>query len=242
MSSDADAVKIEDQSQVRRILIDRAERDNMLSLPMIDVLAAAVRAAPADIKVIHLSGAGNNFCLGRDPQGSPSTANALAIRQTLIEPILRLYDAVKDCPVPIVCSVQGFARGLGAALACACDLTIAAQGARFCLPEMEKNLPPTLAMSALRTFASPKILSYLVYSMDDLDAVMARNLGLVGQVVGDVSLSAETERVIATMKARSREALVAVKEYQRASEQMGSRAARDMAANLLANVLASASK
>ncbi len=144
--------------------------------------------------------------------------------------------------MPVLCSVQDAARGLGTALAAACDLTVAAESARFCLPEMEKNLPPTLAMSVMKGCVSPKTLAHLVYGLDEIDATAARDLGLIGQVVCDDALGAAADRLIATMKVRSRDALVAVKEYQRASLEMGPRVARDMAAYWLAGVLASAAK
>lgn len=240
MNPAQDAIRVSDDGDVRRIRIDRADRGNMLTLPMIDALAAAVRNTPADAKIVHLAGSGGDFCRGRDPQGNPPATNALEIRRALIEPILSLYDALAACPVPIVCSVQGAARGLGAALAVACDVTIAASDARLSLPEMEKNLPPTLAMSVIKNSVSPKTLAFLVYGMEEVDAATAHGLGLISKVVDDDRLHAETESLLATMRARSRPALVAVKEYQRAATEMGPRAARDLAANLLAGVLASA--
>lgn len=221
------------------ITIDRVERGNMLTLPMIAALAQAVRDAPGDANYVHLSGAGADFCRGRDPQGAPAATTALDIRAALIEPILSLYDALSACPVPVVCSVRGAARGLGAALATACDVTIAAEGARFDLPEMEKDLPPTLAISAMMRKVSPKALALMVYGMDAIDAREAQVLGLVSKVVPDDELTPATQRLLATLRSRSREALVAVKDYQRAAPELGARSGRDLAANLLASVLSS---
>lgn len=221
------------------VTIDRAERGNMLTLPMIAALAQAVRDVPGDARFVHLSGAGADFCRGRDPQGAPAVATALEIRSALIEPILSLYDALSDCPVPVVCSVRGAARGLGAALATACDVTIAAESARFDLPEMEKNLPPTLAISAMMRKVPPKALALLVYGMEEIDARTAQALGLVSSVVPDGDLAEATTRLLATLRRRSREALVAVKDYQRAAPELGTRSGRDLAASLLASVLSS---
>ncbi len=221
------------------ITIDRAERGNMLTLSMIAALAQAVRDTPGDAKFVHLSGAGVDFCRGRDPQGSPAAATALDIRAALIEPILSLYDALSVCPVPVVCSVRGAARGLGAALATACDVTIAAESARFDLPEMEKDLPPTLAISAMMRKVPLKALALMVYGMEPIDAREAQALGLVSKVVSEDELVSATERLLGALRARSREALVAVKDYQRAAPELGARSGRDLAANLLASVLSS---
>ncbi|MBB6306047.1 enoyl-CoA hydratase/isomerase family protein [Xanthobacter tagetidis] len=223
---------------VARLVIDRTERGNLLTLDMVTALAAAMRAVPADAKAVHLYGVGADFCRGRDPAGSPATATALDVRARLIEPILSLYEAIAACPIPVVASVNGAARGLGAALAGACDVTIASATARFALPEMEKDLPPTLAISALMRRVPAKPLAYLVLSLDEIDAQTAREIGLVSHVVeGDAVAGAHP--FLATLAARSRTALVAVKDYLRAAPEIGPQPRHDLAANLLACVLSS---
>lgn len=242
MSETSTGIRVEHGGDLVSVVMDRPERRNMLTLPLISALASHLRAIPAETKVVHLHGAGADFCLGRDPQGNPVATSAAQIRAALIEPILDLYDALSACPVPVVASVRGVARGFGAALAVACDVTIASDTARFSLPEMERDLPPTLAISTTMRKVLPKALTHLVYSMDEIDAVSALSVGLVGSVVPDSSLEVETDRLLATMRARSRSALVAVKEYGRAAPELGPRAARDYAATLLATVLSSAAR
>jgi enoyl-CoA hydratase len=233
------SVRVTDADQVRTITIDRAEKSNLLTLEMIAVLARAFAGTPETAKAIHFTGTGADFCRGRDPQGNPVTTNALELRAALVEPILTLYDAMAACPVPIVCSARGLSNGLGAALATASDITIASTNARFRLSEMEKNLPPTLAMSAMMRRVPQKALTFLVLGMDEIDAPMALSMGLVSSVVEDERLDAEVSRYLATLVARSRPALVAVKDYLRVAPELGPRSARDLAANLLAAVLTS---
>ena len=226
------------QGSLVRISIARADRGNMLTICMIGALTEAIRGLPHDAKAVHLYGEGPDFCRGRDPQGGLTAATALEVRERLIEPILGLYDAISACPVPVIASVNGAARGLGAALAGACDVTIAARSARFSLPEMEKDLPPTLAISALMRRVPTKALTYLVLSLDEIDADTALGLGLVSLVAeGDAVRAADP--LIATLCSRARPALVAVKDYLRVAPELSPRPARDLAANLLAGVLSS---
>ena len=89
----------------------------------------------------------------------------MAMRRNVTEPILNVYDEIAAAPQPVVCAVQGLAHGFGCAIATACDITIAADGARFKLPEMEKDLPPTLAISAMMARVPRKALTFMVYSM-----------------------------------------------------------------------------
>ena len=119
---------------------------------------------------------------------------------------------------------------------------IAADVARFQLPELEKNLPPTLAVSAMMARVPRKALTWMVYSMQQIDAQAALSLGIVSQVVPLTQLDDACEQIAAGLAQRSRPALVAVKDYFRSAPGMDARAASDYAANLLATVFSSIQK
>jgi enoyl-CoA hydratase/carnithine racemase len=107
---------------------------------------------------------------------------------------------------------------------------------------MEKDLPPTLAISALMPRVPRKALTWMVYSMEELDARTALSLGIVSKVAPSAQVEAELSKLIATLTARSPEALAAVKEFFRSAPHMEPRGMADYAANLLASVLSSAGK
>jgi enoyl-CoA hydratase/carnithine racemase len=107
---------------------------------------------------------------------------------------------------------------------------------------MEKNLPPTLAISAMMKRVAPKALTWLVYTMEEIDAGTAMQLGIVSRVVPAADLRAFTDRAIAGLVTRSREALAAVKEYMRVAPGMEPRGAADYGGSLLAAVLSSAKR
>ena len=134
------------------------------------------------------------------------------------------------------------AHGFGCAIAGACDISIAADNARFKLPEMEKNLPPTLAISALMPRTPRKALTWMVYSMEELDATTAVALGIVSTVVPAAQLDSALSKLLSTMTSRSPEALTAVKDFFRSASLMEPRGVADYGANLLASVLTSAGK
>jgi len=225
------------------ITLDRPGEGNLLPVDGVRELTAAFRAASAsDAKVIVLRGNGADFCRGRDPRGGPPSPTAMTMRANVCEPILDAYDAMLNARQPIVGVVQGAAFGFGSAIASACDVTIAHDTARFKLPEMEKDLPPTLAMSALVPKVPRKAIAWLVYSMDELDAKAAQQIGIVSKVAPSAQVEGEAAKVLATMTARTPEALVAVKDFLRAAPHMEPRGMADYGANLLASVLSSAGK
>ncbi len=225
------------------ITLDRPAEGNLLPVDGVRELTAAFRAASAgDAKVIALRGNGADFCRGRDPRGGPPSPTAMTMRANVCEPILDAYDAMLNARQPIVGVVQGAAFGFGSAIASACNVTIAHDTARFKLPEMEKDLPPTLAMSALVPKVPRKAIAWLVYSMVELDAKAAQQIGMVSKVAPSAQVEGEVAKVLATMTARAPEALVAVKDFLRAAPHMEPRGMADYGANLLASVLSSAGK
>jgi enoyl-CoA hydratase/carnithine racemase len=239
----SEIIKTAQTEGVATIVIDRGDVGNMLTVDLLRDLSAAFRRAGAsEAKVIVLRSVGADFCRGRDPQGGKPSPTALAMRENVIAPILDVYDAIAGTPQPIVCMVQGAALGFGCALATACDITIAAEGARFRLPELEKDLPPTLAISAMMSRVPRKALTWLVYSMDEINADTALRLGIVSRVVPANELGGASDRLIAALAERSREALAAVKEYLRVAIAMEPRGAADYGASLLAAVLSSAKR
>jgi enoyl-CoA hydratase/carnithine racemase len=231
------------EGAVVTITLDRPSEGNLLPVDGVRELTAAFRAAGAtDAKVIVLRGEGEDFCRGRDPKGGPPSPTAMKMRANVCEPILDAYDAMAGAHQPIVGVVQGMAYGFGCAIASACDITIAHDTARFKLPEMEKDLPPTLAMSAVLPRVPRKVLAWMVYSMDELDAHAAHQVGIVSKVAAEAMVEMEVDKLLKTMTARSPEALVAVKDFLRSAPHMEPRGMADYGANLLAAVLSSAGK
>jgi enoyl-CoA hydratase/carnithine racemase len=191
------------------------------------------------VKALLLRAGGEAFCLGR--QGGPAShASALEIRAGLAEPILGLYADVRATPVPVIAVVQGAAKGFGCALVGQCDLAIGADVARFSLPEMDHNIPPTLAISALVGRLSPKRLAHLVYTRFEFAAAQALEIGLVSEVEPLAELDAAVGRLLKRIVDRDRAALCAVKEYMLAAAHLDASSAARLAANLISGVLSSA--
>jgi len=225
------------------ITIDRPGEGNVLTLEMLRALTTRLKeAGTTDAKVIALRSTGDDFCKGREARGGPQDPTALVMRDQILQPILDVYDALANVPQPVVCAVQGAAYGFGCAMATAADVTIAAEGASFKLPEMTHNLPPTLAISALMTKVPRKAIAWMVYTLAEIDAPTAQALGIVSAVVPRAQLDAAVDAALASMSARSSAALIAVKDYLRSAPMMEPRGAAAYGAALLAGVLTSASR
>jgi enoyl-CoA hydratase/carnithine racemase len=235
-------VKHDAASFTATITLSRPERGNRFMTEDVSALGRAIRESGADssVKAVIIRAQGEHFCLGRDPgPASPKTKSALAIRTSVTEPILELYADIRATPVPVVAVVQGEARGLGCALVGQCDLSIAAEGAMFSLPEMDTNLPPTLAISAVLGKMPPKRLMHLIYTRAKIGAAEALALGLLSEVVPAAEIDSAVAATLARLTDRSRPALAAVKEYLAVAPHMDPHAASRYASTLLSVVLSS---
>lgn len=239
-------INVSSANGVCRIELNRPDCGNLVTTEMVGELTRAIGGVGADVKLIVIAGQGADFCKGRDYQTAPESAasdkaapSALAIRERMTGPMMALYTALRDAPVPTLSIVQGAAYGFGCALAGACDMTIAGESARFRLPEMGRSLPPTLAMSALWDRVSPRTIGYMVYSTAELGAREALAIGLAHSVVPDAELEARAAALVESIGKQPLDAIRAVKEYLREAPSMPAAARGGFGASLFAGVLSS---
>jgi enoyl-CoA hydratase len=111
---------------------------NAVSQPMyveIQELFTNIETYAPDARVVILRGEGKHFCGGNDLDEfrslSPENSGE-RMRQ-----VRAAFWAIYDSALPVIAAVHGVAVGTGLALAASCDLVIAAEGARFSLPEIQ---------------------------------------------------------------------------------------------------------
>ena len=225
---------------VATIVLSRPEAGNRLTNAMAAALAQALRDAHAS-RVIVLRGAGDDFCIGRDmaPPAAGAGVSPLDVMRDDAQPMIELFDAFARCRAPILAEVQGRAWGIGTVFAGIADLTLASSDASFRLGELERGIPPGIALSALLDRVPPKWLAHLVYSADAADAQSALAAGLVGRVVERGTLHATRDALVQRMLGFPQDALEAVKRYLSTAPHHDPALALQYGSSLLSNVLAS---
>ena len=223
------------------ITLTAAEHGNALDGAMADTMLKALRDLPETAKGVVLTGEGADFCAGRRG-GMPATPGvkltAIDIRKKVIEPILDLYQAMRNAPVPIFAAVQGRAAGVGAALAGLADVAIAAEDAVFTIPEMNHDIAPTLVMTALVERMPRNHLARMVITRDAIDGKMAQTLGIVSIVTPAAKLSEELARARKQAATASVQTIRAVKAFLTASSETSFATRRDYAAMVNAAAMA----
>jgi enoyl-CoA hydratase/carnithine racemase len=225
---------------VLTITLNDPATGNLVDASMSSAIVQAVQAIGSEVKAICLRGAGGDFCAGRKSPTPPkggAVPSAEKLRHLVAEPALALYDAIKFAPVPTIAVVQGRAFGVGAALACVCDITLAQTQARFSIPELERDIPPALVMAALHDRVPLKTLAMLVYTREEITAADALRSGLISMVVPDEELEPTALRWLANFVSNSPVALRACKQYLTHAPSMSATGASAFASHVIGTAL-----
>lgn len=144
-----DGLAIRREGPVLRLALARPDKRNSLTREMIQGLVACIENAPDDeaLRVIVLSGEGDHFCGGADwvvgNQGPREERPRVgSIHRRTAREAHRLIQAMLDVQLPIVCTVRGWAAGIGCHLALASDFAVAANDARFWEPFVKRGFTP----------------------------------------------------------------------------------------------------
>ncbi|MFL4905025.1 enoyl-CoA hydratase/isomerase family protein [Streptomyces sp. MMS24-I2-30] len=231
-------IRHEVRAGVSRITLDRPEALNALTPGLrdrvIELLADA--SADPDIRAVVLTGTGRGFCAGADLRGGgaaggervagsraageqvPGERVAGDVARILRLGAQRLVAAVLDCEKPVLAAVNGTAAGLGAHLAFACDLVLAAESARFIEVFVRRGLVPDGGGAyLLPRLVGPQRAKELMFFGDALRAADAERLGLVNRVVPDEELAGTAEEWAARLAAGPTRALALAKQLVNAS-------------------------
>jgi enoyl-CoA hydratase/carnithine racemase len=184
---------------VLRLHIDREPKRNALNGEVLRGMLEALRS-PGDARVVLVSSAGEKvFCSGADLVAMAPNATGLEVhegRGLLREVVLEM----RDCPLPVVASVQGLCLAGGVGLVMGCDIVVASESAAFGLPEVDLGLWPFMVSALLGRHVSPKRAMELMLSARRVPAREALEMGLISRVVDD--LPGETDALVTALAAK----------------------------------------
>lgn len=194
-------VRAERRGDATWITLDAPSRRNAYDPAMAAAAVEAIEGASSSRAVV-ITGAPGAFCAGGSLRtlGRPDVA---AMRE-LYRSSLRLFDAVRQCPRPVIAAVNGAAAGGGNELVIACDLAVAARSATFGQtgPRVG-SAPVTGATNVLGVQIGEKRAKEMALLCRRYSAEEALELGLVNRVVPDEELVPAVDALVAELAALS---------------------------------------
>ncbi len=166
--------------------MNRPERRNAFDPAMsAEIVEALQQAAP--LRSVVITGSGGSFCAGGSLQqlSTPTTGEM----RELYHSSLRMLDAIRTCPRPVIAAVNGAAAGGGNELVMACDLAVAASSATFGQtgPKVG-SAPVTGATNVLGVQIGEKRAKEMAMLCRRHSAEQAEEIGLINEVVADDEL------------------------------------------------------
>lgn len=201
---------------VATLTLNRPASSNGMNIEMMRSLHQAIMRCHRDhrIRVVHVRGAGRNFCAGGDVREFAAKGEGLGDFLKEVTAYLQIsVGALIRLNAIVVTEVHGFAAGGGGlGLVCASDIVIAGQSAKFMTGATRVGMAPdggaTVMLPRLVGFrrASEMFLSNRI-----VDAVEAAAIGLVTKVVPDADLTAESLRTARALARAAPKAMAATK-------------------------------
>jgi 2-(1,2-epoxy-1,2-dihydrophenyl)acetyl-CoA isomerase len=185
------------------ITLDRPASGNAIDLPLARALMRALQSCERDndVRAVVIRGRGRLFCTGGDlvairEQGDKGPAYVKELLSYLHEAL----NLIANMRAPVVAAVNGTAAGAGLALACACDLTVALDSAKFVMAYTKVGLTP----DGSSTWFLPRIIGLkraleLALSNRAVSAAEARDWGLVNEVLSEREFDPHVEALVSRL-------------------------------------------
>ncbi len=219
-----DELRYEKDGPVATLTLDRPERLNAITGPMLAALSAALVDADADpaVRVVVVTGAGRGFCSGLDLKEAASgqgigggVGGAVGPFDLRNAPPLVLHNLDK----PTICALNGAAAGYGMDLALGCDIRIASDTAKLAAAFTRRGVLPESG----GTWLLPRLVGWakaaeIAFTGRTLLADECLALGLVNKVVPGELLQKETRAMAEEIAANAPLAVQATKRMMRMAE------------------------
>lgn len=235
-------LRIEERGAAGRVATLTVANDgklNILDPPRIAALERCVcdLAGDAALRVLILRGAGDRAFIGGADIRAMAELDPAGAR-AFITSLHRACDALRRLPVPVIARIEGYALGAGVEVAASCDLRIAAEGARFGMPEVKVGIPSVIEAALLPRLVGWGRTRRLLYTGEIIDSATAERWGLVERVVPKATLDAALEEWVAAILAAAPRAVRLQKALMREWEELGLAAAIERGTDAFAEAYA----
>jgi enoyl-CoA hydratase/carnithine racemase len=174
---------------VARLRLDRPEARNAIpATGWAELASRSEDAAARGARLLVLAGTREAFCAGADLADFPALADDPAAATAFRIAMRDGLDRLRELPIATVAAIEGPCYGAGVALALACDLRVAWEGACFAITPAKFGISfPQEDIARLVALIGPGQASRLLLAAGSIDAVEAARIGLVEIAAADIA-------------------------------------------------------
>ena len=205
MAPELEDVLLEVADTVGTVTLNRPAQRNPLGTGMLRDLCTAFawcRDEPG-VRVVILTGAGDRaFCAGADLSSFDAERSEIE-RHHGRHAFVELFELMQELGKPVIGRINGHALAGGFGLACACDLLVAVEGAKFGTPEINVGVWPAMIQAVLSRNLPRKPLLEMILLGEHWTALQMKELGVVNRVVAPDQLDAVVGELAARLAKKS---------------------------------------
>jgi len=198
-------LRVEDRGSagcIARVIVNNPAKRNALGMSGKHAIAEAFRKLSQDdaMRAVVLTGAGEkSFVAGVDIEEMKDLSPDEAKEEHTLTHLAN--NAIRMCPVPVIARINGYCLGFGMELAASCDIRVAADHARFGMPEVRMGIPSGMEAALLPRIIGWGKTSELIFTGEPMDAQEAYRCHFVEKVVPYADLDRAVEAWIASILA-----------------------------------------
>ena len=209
-----DTLEVAVNGAIGELWLNRPQRLNALSTTTLAELAEAARwfDRQAEVRVVVVGGRGRAFSAGADLDGFPAVGD-VGLRQAA-DVGRQMAEALEAMRAVSIARIQGWCVGGGLVVAAACDLRVAAESARFSIPEIDLGIP--LAWGGIPRLVreiGPALTKELVITCREFSPAEAQAAGFLNRVVKEDQLDDVVAGLAADIAAKPSLPVAATKQH-----------------------------
>ena len=196
-------ILVESEKGLARITLNRPDRRNAFDAAMVEEIRKTFASVGQDrsVRVIVLAASGEMFCAGADLawMGPDRPVSALEAREDA-ERLLTMFQAIDECPCPVIARIQGAAYGGGVGLIAATDIAVATADCTFAFSEVRLGFVAGVISPFILRKTGESFARRFCLTGESFSAATAREAGLIHAVVEPAGLDAQigalTEQIL----------------------------------------------
>jgi methylglutaconyl-CoA hydratase len=218
-----ETLDIQKKQDVITIYLNRPDVHNAMNEQLMKDLTSYFKRIynDIDIRIIVLTGKGKSFCAGADLNWMKSMAN-YSLEENIQDSKLlsNLFEAIYNCPKPVIAKINGHAFGGGLGLFAVCDIAIAVPNCKFAFSEVKLGIIPSVISTYIARRLNFSNMRRLFITGERFNSEYAEKIGLIDFVVEDEEIDNLIQKYVDILKSSGPIAIKEIKRLINACETM----------------------
>lgn len=230
---------IKKENNILKVFLNRPELHNAFNPEMIKELTELFLDIKnlEQLRAVVIAGEGKSFCAGADLNWMKSMINYSQEENVIdAEKLYAMFEAMKNCPVPLLGKIHGNVFGGGLGLVAVCDIVVADKQTQFCFSEAKLGLIPAVISSFVQKKMNAHLLREVFLTAEVFDSNKALTSGLINYSGTSEEVEDYLQKKLSMILKCGPQALIATKKLLNTLETAAPDKIRNETTNMIAKI------